>query len=469
MKIMLTTPPAQTEIHSGMPKIFYDLRGVHPPMGLLYISSYLKKKKGIKNVSVYDIRGDRDGFKQAIKKIKNFSPDIIGVQMFTMTASDVVKFLKSIKKMDSSIKTIVGGAHPTIFPKETISLNCVDYIILGEGERAFSNLVKNIEKGNPYPKIKSVGFKNGEEIYLNRESNKINDLDSIPLVDRSVLNLEKYKSSFSCDKRITSIVTSRGCPYNCIFCAKFQKKFRAHSPEYVVNDIEQSLELGIEEIFVVDDTFSLDLSRAKKICRLIIERKLDFNWYISTRVDTVDKELLQLLNRAGCKQINYGIESGSQKIIDNLNKGIDLEKAKETIRKTKEAGIQVLCYFMIGLPGETSKELNETRKFIKEADIDFVRFSVTTLEPATKLYSMALNRGVLKKDIWLEFAKNPTGDIEVPVWDENFSKEELNNFLAEFSKKHYLNPKFLIKSLLDVRSPKELIYGLISFFKLLKL
>ena len=467
---MLATPPNETEIHSGIPKIFYDLRGVHSPMGLLYIASYLKKKRKEKDkIEIYDISGEGDSLKEAIEKIKEFSPDIFGIQMFTMTAPNVLEILKAIKKTDKKIKTVVGGPHPTVFPEETLDQENVDYIVLGEGEIPFQRLIESFSRKDFYPKIEATGFKKDGKYHLSNELNKVDNPDSVPVVDRGLLNLENYQSSFAAGKKITSLVTSRGCPYNCIFCAKFESQFRAHSAEYVVKDIESALKLGIEEIFVVDDTFSLDLERAKEICRLIIEKKLNFDWYINTRINSVDEELLVLLKKAGCRQINYGIESGSQKIIDALNKNIDLERAKEVIRATKKAGIQTLCYFMIGLPGETMKEIDETRKFIKEAAPDYVRFSVTTLEPSTKLYEMALKKGIVDKDVWTEFAECPSEKFKVPVWEENFTEEELNQLLSDLSKEHYLKPSFLIKNALRVRSPKELFSGFLSFLKILKL
>lgn len=469
MRILLITPPQDKNIQAGVPGVFYDLRGIHPPMGLLYIESFLSDRTDDHNVQIYDIYGESDSEEIALKKIKRINPDLVAVQMLTFSAPNTTSFLSKLKAMNSSIITVVGGPHPTIYPEKTASLPMVDYAILGEGEIPFYKLVENIKSGNRHPKIKAVAYKIKDSHYINKDLNVLDDVDKIPPVDRRLLNLDNYRCSFSGDKKITSLATSRGCPYSCVFCAEFEDNFRTHSPEYVLKDIKDSVELGIEEIFVVDDAFSLNIKRAKNICRLIINENLDFDWYINTRVDAVDEELLRLLKKAGCKQINYGIESGSQRIINNLNKGIDLQEAEEAIRKTKEAEIDVLCYFMIGSPGETIKDIKKTKEFIKRSDPDFVRFSLTTIEPCTQLYQMALDRGILDQDVWSEFATKPTKNFEVPIWNENFTKEELNEMLISISKKHYTRPKFILKNLMKIRSWNDFKKGLSSFIKIVKM
>ena len=453
MKVLLVNPPANKTIHASIPEQFYEFRGTHPPLGLLYLASYLQKKKPECEIKVYDMEAEKNSPAQLEEKIKEFSPDVVGVQVFSLTILNALDVLRAVKKLNKEIITVVGGPHLALYPVETISFENIDYGIIGEGEITLYELVDAIEKKQQdFSKICGLAYKLGGQVIINEKRQEIENLDEIPLIDRSLLKIERYSSYFTYGKKNTNIATSRGCPYDCIFCCKTSSNFRPHSVKYVLADIKNCLNLKIKEIFAVDDTFSLDIERAKEICREIIDQKLDFDWYINTRINTVDDELLCLLKKAGCRQINYGIESGSQKILDGLKKNINVSEAKKRVRATQKAGIKTLCYFMIGLPGETKKELNLTIQFIKETKPSFVRFSVTTLNPGTELYRLGLKKGIIKQDVWRNFAKNPREDFTVPVWTEHFSREELYGLFISISKKYYLSPNYVIRSALDINN-----------------
>lgn len=453
MKVLLINPPADKTIRASIPEQFYDFRGTHPPLGLLYLASYLQKKKPDCEIKVYDMEAEKKSLIQLEDIIKEFGPSVVGVQVFSLTILNALDVLRTVKGLNKKIITVVGGPHVALYPVETVSFADIDYAIMGEGEITFYELVDAIEKKcRDFSKICGLAYKLGERVIVNKKGWEIENLDEIPLINRSLLPTGKYSSYFSYGKKSTNIATSRGCPYNCIFCCKTSPNFRTHSVQYVLADIKNCLDLGAKEIFAVDDTFSLDTERAKEICRAIIKQRLDFAWYINTRINTVDDELLCLLKKAGCQQINYGIESGSQKILDGLKKNINISQAKERVRATQKRGIKTLCYFMIGLPGETEKELGLTIRFIKETRPSFVRFSVTTLNPGTELYRLGLEKGIIKQDVWRNFAKNPGEDFAVPVWTEHFSREELYNLFISISKRYYLSPNYLAKSALDIKN-----------------
>jgi anaerobic magnesium-protoporphyrin IX monomethyl ester cyclase len=470
MKILLINPPTNESAYSSVPKEFYKLRGQHPPLGLLYIASYLLQKKPDYKIEVCDLDSEKNPFDLLKNRMKNFNPDIVGIQILSMLAPNAIEILKIVKKESKETITVAGGVHSTLFPKETVSSEYVDYVVTGEGEVTFYELVDYIENGNRnISKIDGLVYKKSSKIILNKERIEIKNIDDFPLIDRRMLNLERYKSFFSHNKMSTSIITSRGCPYSCIFCFNPHKNFRAHSSEYVLKDIKNCLDAGIKEIFVVDDTFSIDLNRAKKICHLIIKEKLNFRWYINTRINTVDRELLYLLKIAGCQQINYGIESASQRTVDFLQKKIDMKEAKEIIKMTKKAGIETLCYFMLGLPRETKEEIELTMKFIREIKPDFVRFSVTTLDPGTKLFNLAVKENMVDKNIWKDFAYNPVSSFEAPVWSENFTKEELEKLLITLSKKYYFSLGYIIKNIFKTKNWLNLKENIEIFFQLLKM
>jgi radical SAM superfamily enzyme YgiQ (UPF0313 family) len=252
-------------------------------------------------------------------------------------------------------------------------------------------------------------------------------------------------------------MTSRGCPYRCLFCDRphLGKKFRARSAINVVDEIEECVKKGIGEFIFYDDTFTIDRQRVFDICDEILRRKLDIMWDIRTRVDNVDKVLLERLKAAGCARIHYGVESGNPEILKVLRKGITIEQVERAFKLTKEAGIATLAYFMIGSPGETRSQILETIKFARKLAPDFVHFSIATPYPATPLYQIGLEGGQLKNDYWREFARNPTSDFVPELWEEKMSGQELLGLLKYTYKSFYIRPGYIIKETLSVKSWAE--------------
>jgi radical SAM superfamily enzyme YgiQ (UPF0313 family) len=213
--------------------------------------------------------------------------------------------------------------------------------------------------------------------------------------------------------------------------------------------------MGINDFLFYDDTFSVNKKRVLDICNEIVKRKLDISWDIRTRVDTVDEEVIKHLRMAGCQGIHYGIEAGSKKIMNILNKGISIEQSKKVFDLTRKYKIPILAYFMIGNPSETLEDIYKTFKVIKYLNPDYLHMTVFTPFPGTQIYFDGLKKGIITKDYWREFAKNPTYDFIPPHWDEIFSREELNGFLVQGYKSFYLRPSYLLKRIVNVRSFTE--------------
>ena len=197
---------------------------------------------------------------------------------------------------------------------------------------------------------------------------------------------------------VTTIFTSRGCPFKCAFCDRphLGKRFRKRSAINVVDELESCVKIGISEFLFYDDTFSIDKERVIEICKEIKKRGLKIGWDIRTRIDTVDAEIIQQLKSAGCQGIHYGIEAGTSKVLRNLKKGINIEQAKVVFKKTKKYGVRVLAYFMIGNPGETAEDIEITFQVMKDLNPDYVHLTILTPFPGTEIYSNALERGVIK-------------------------------------------------------------------------
>lgn len=440
------------------PSFIDEERGFNPPLGILYLAAYLLKYSK-HEVMVIDSVADGLSYKELLSQIKAFAPDIVGITAMTLTLIDVLKAAQLIKKFLPQVKIIAGGPHPTIYPEETLNLGCIDYVVMGEGEKVFLNLVNSLTKGDLFPQIKGLAYKAEDTSIKNfGMAEYILDLDGLPHPARHLTQYKKYYSILTRNRPITTMITSRGCPFNCAFCNRphMGSKFRARSADNMISEFIECLNLGIKEFLIYDDTFTIDRHRVMELCEKIVKNSLSFPWDIRTRIDTVDEKMLTLLKKAGCVRIHYGVESGCNKVLKELNKGIVVEQAEEVFRKTKEKGISTLAYFMIGCPSETEEDVFETIKLLKRLKADFVHITIFTPFPATELYLRALREKVIERDYWKEFAVSPNRDVKIYYWEKDLSKEKMILLLKKAYRSFYGRPQYLLKSFFTIRSLREL-------------
>lgn len=469
MKILLISPPFLNTLSSCQPKILEEGIEFLPPLGLMYIAGYLREKTNHK-VEILDCQVKNLDYKQIAQEVRKRRPDVVGVTAMTFTIIDVIETAKAIKKVNPEIKIILGGPHVNIYPEETMRTKEIDFLVFGEGEEPFKEILDNLNNVKKLYNIKGIVFRDGKKIVNTGFRPLLQNLDKMPPPARDLTPLKDYASVLSGSGLVTTMFTSRGCPYKCLFCDRphLGKNFRAHSAEYVVREMQSCKDMGIDEIMIYDDTFTVDRQRVIDICEAVLKNNLKINWDVRARVNTVDEELLNLMERAGCKRIHYGVEAGTQKILNVLRKGITLEMTEKAFYLTKKAGIQTLGYFMLGSPEETREDIQETIKFIKKISPDFIHVSITTPFPATDLYFRALKEGVIKSDVWREFAKNPTPDFVAPIWEKELSREELFSLFKKIYKEFYFRPNFIAKRILQLKSFKELKNKAIAALRLLK-
>lgn len=470
MKILFINPPAKDIIASIMPKELEEGLDFMPPLGIMYVAAFVEKNTDYQ-VEILDAQVEQLDYSQLKKEIKTRNPDIIGMTVLTFTLLDVLKTARLAKEISPKIKIVLGGPHANIYPGETISLPNIDFLVLGEGERVIKELLDNINQPDKLVKIKGLVFKNEDQIINTGQPDFIDDLDALPFPARHLTPYKKYFSIISSNVPVTTMFTSRGCPYQCLFCDRPQlgKNFRARSADNVVDEIQLCEKMGIKEIFVYDDTFAVDRQRVIDICDGIKKREIDIVWDIRTRVNTVDKELLQKLKEAGCQRIHYGIEAGTQKILKILNKGITIEQVKTAFELTKKAGIQAAGYFMLGSPDETREDIKETINLLKKINPDYIHVSITTPYPATGLYQVAKDRQVIIGDPWQKFAQDPKPGFIPPIWEKELSREELNDLLKKSYRSFYLRPSFIFRQIAKLKSPQELFRKAKAAFNLLKI
>jgi len=470
MNILLINPPAENELVGNNPPLIDEERGYNPPLGLLYIAAYLGKHSDHK-VEVLDTQVEKMGYDELEAAVAEKKPDVVGITTMTFTLIDAIKTVQIVKRVDKGIRVVLGGPHVHLYPNETIDLPGVDYLVLGEGEVAFAQLIESLDDTERLEKMIGLIFKVNGSVVNTGIRDMIDNLDELPFPARHLTPYWRYSSLLAKRMPITTMFTSRGCPYRCAFCDRphLGKKFRARSAGNVVDEMEECVNIGIHEFLIYDDTFTIDRQRVFDICDEIIRRKLDIGWDIRARVDTGTKDMLKRLREANCERIHYGVEAGTDRILKVLRKGITLEQARNALKMTKEVGISTLAYFMIGSPTETREEILQTIEFAQELDPDFVHITILTPFPATPIYRKGLEEGVFESDFWREFATSPTQGFEPEYWEENLSREELLELVAYAYKSFYARPRYVIKELAQVRSLDEFMRKVKAGLKVLRL
>lgn len=356
--------------------------GKAPPLGLAYIGSMLETH-GVK-VRIVDVAtGER-------LEIADFG--IIGIHCHSSAHfPSVLKIATNVKRMIPDVQVVIGGIFPTFYYRQILKYNCIDIVVLGEGEHAMLELASAGER-SLLRNVNGIAYREEGKSFVTQARLPISDLDSLPLPARHLLPMNEYGIQKG------NLTSSRGCPWSCIFCsasAFYGRRFRCHSPTRVVDEMEHLMKQYSPDLLTfVDDLFTYNKDRVSMISDLIRERGLNVKWVCNSRVDTVDEQLLKKMNDSGCIGIFFGIESASQQIINTSKKRFKIDQAKKAIRWAKQSGIEVTASFTIGLPGETQKSINQTLNFIKETRPDNVSVGILVPYLGTEVHKRMKEFGI---------------------------------------------------------------------------
>lgn len=370
------------------------------------------------------------------RRIENFNPDFVGISAMTPSTPSAYKVANTVKDFDSDINVILGGAHPTLLPERTMEeCAAVDIVVRGEGEETIRELIK----ARDLTDVKGITYRKDSKIVHNDPREPIMDLDKLPFPAYDMIPMERYKIG---GVKYSTVMTSRGCPFNCTFCSSSKicgKIWRGKSPERVVEQLNVlTNEFDVHEIEFIDDTFTLNKERAVSICDLIVKENLDVSWSCSSRVDIIDKSLVQKLKEAGCHTVYMGIESGVQEILDRLKKGITLEQVKNAVSLTKKAGLTIVGSFIVGIPGETKKQMKKTIKFAKELNLTLAQFTVFTPYPGTEAWDIAKKNDLISTQDWSKFST-----LEPVMKHSEMSEGEMSSFLTKAYISYYFRPSYI--------------------------
>jgi radical SAM superfamily enzyme YgiQ (UPF0313 family) len=422
MKILLVDPP------------FYRFIGYYNryfPLGLAYIATVLREEGH--EVLIYDadcnenpskmdftrledsyplylksLNDDNHYIWQEMREIvRDFQPDLIGISIWTTFAASAFKIASICKQYDKNLPVVMGGPHISIKHEEVLEI-CpdVDFLVRGEGEETFLELVRAVRakwgnKNATFNDIKGISYKKNGKIIHNSPREFIKDLDSIPFPARDLLlNKNSYNS-----EDMGLLMTSRGCPYNCSYCATsiWQRKIRYRSVDNIIEEIKLIIDkYSTRQFTFKDDSFTVDKKIVIELCDRLIREKIKVNWDCNTRVNLVDEELLKKMKKAGCNSIKVGIETGSERISKLMNKKISFEQCRKAAKLFREAGIHWTGYFMMGLPSETKEEVYQTLQFMKELKPDYASLSVYEPFPGTELFEIGIEKGLVQNKRTLE-------------------------------------------------------------------
>ena len=359
-----------------------------PPLGLACVGGALRAAGH--EVRVIDAAVEPHWEARLGEVLSGWRPRAVGISASTAMLKHALDLAGRTKAADPGITVVLGGVHATLFPGEVLREGMIDLAVHGEGEQTAVELFAAVARSEPLHTIAGIAFRDGNGPRVNGRRPPIPDLDDLPLPAYDLLPMRLYSTPYSAAGAVTSMVTSRGCPYPCTFCDAFVvhgRKYRAQSPERIVTEIRHLVhEFGIREVLFKDSEFALERRRVEGFCDLMIRGGPPVTWTCSTRVNCVDGPLLRKMAAAGCRVIQFGIESADPAVLDALKKGITLENVREAFQSARAAGIETVANLMVGSPGETRDSIEATRRLVREIRPDHLNVQVLVPYPGTELH-----------------------------------------------------------------------------------
>jgi len=409
------------------------------------------------------------GFNALPGMIRDYSPNLVGISFMTSQYQYAMECFRAARKGSPNALTVAGGVHASALPREVLLENRdIDFAIVGEGEQTLAELSECLGGGPAaWRKIRGLVFRDEEDIVFNPPRPLIADLDDLPIPLWEELSKVRYMDipvGLGKEVEVFPLLTGRGCPNMCNFCASgviFHRKLRLRSVGKVFEEMAVLYrDYGARHFNFLDDTLTIHRDRLIELCERISKAGWDVEWRCTARVNTVDTKLLSTMKRAGCRLVAYGVESGDQQILKNIRKNINLSQVQEAFRMTREAGLLSMGLFMVGNLGETWASVNRTIEFIRTLDADFVSCSILTPYPGTEIYEIVRKRGLLQEGGWDQFVPTPHSlrDFKPLISTEEMSPEEIlkayyavirsfarSKIYRSYGKVFYLNPLFYQK------------------------
>ena len=431
MKITLVNPPYPPNAHSHPPFI---------PLGLAYLGAVAEQAGH--SVTVIDCQGERLNYESFRQRIAGVPSDVVGVTSTTLLYNSAKTIMEVAKEVHPNAVNMIGGSHVSFWDENALKeTKAFDLIVRKEGELTFLELLDRIQANKGFEDVLGTTVRTKNGIQRNEDRPFLHDLDSLPSPAYHLLPLDSYHRM---GKTIFPIVTSRGCVQWCDFCSTvrmFGRGYRVRSPKKVVDDMEMlHSKYGESQFTFYDDAFTINRNHTLEMCADIKARRLDVEWDCETRVDAVDKELLEKMRDAGCITIWFGVESGSEKILDKMHKKINREQVREAFKMAQKAGMMTIASAVIGFPGETEETALETINFINSLNPDDIGCYIATPYPGTPMYEEVIKNG------WLRVTDFNKYDTATPTFETPYlSMDRLREIKYKAHQKFYLRPRYVLK------------------------
>jgi len=450
--VLLINPTFNVHEHYGK---LSDAASLLLPVSLLYLGGMLEAQ-GVP-VRIMDGQCDDLSEPSLLRMIEEMKPAFVGITMLTPTSFDAHKIAAIVKAHHPNMFVLAGGTHPTVLPEEVMEDRNIDVIAISEAEHTLIelyNILSNSRDRNALRDVAGIWYRDGEEIVKTADRPLFSDLDKLPLPMWHGVKMDLYHqvpdSSFARPMRV--MMSSRGCPFKCIFCSARQVsgfKYRAHSAERVVEEMEILVnKYNARQIIFLDDNFIISKKRVFEICELIMKKGYHKKlvWTAAGRADEVNEPLLKAMKDAGCKMISFGIESGSPRLLELMKKGEKKEHIEKAVAMARKAGLKTRGTLILGFPTETREESIETIEFAKRLGLDFAKFSLATPYPGTALYNIAKERGLITGKDWSRFNSQAGYSTYDPVFiPEGRTASEMKELQRLATKEFYLRPRQIME------------------------
>jgi len=453
-KVLFIVPFSSEHAHftgkENIDNVKQEIR-VYPYLGVCYLISGLENQDY--DVELIDAPAENLNMDGLIKKVKEIDPKIVGLTITTFQLNAAYRIVNAVKQAVPSAKIILGGVHINHSPEDFKYFNA-DYGLRGDCEFTIKELVEDILKKKSAKKIKGIVYKEKNKLVIT-EPSIINDIDSIKHPDRTKLNKKKYIYPLF-NRSFTTIISSRGCPYKCVYCGlPYNRQYKKRNIKDIIEELKTIESLGYGYVSFSDDIFTLDRQRVIEICKEIKKNNFKFKWGCSTRIDRVDYELLKIMKDSGCIDIRFGIESGNERVRKEIiHKEISDEQCIKAINASKKAGLVVTGFFLFGHPNETFKEMLDTAEFPKKLNLDFISIGIVIPIPNSETFFYALKEKKLDKTIWRDVI---LGKKELPFYNpRDISVEKMKKLLAKSIRSFYLRPKYILNQMISVKNMSDL-------------
>ncbi len=450
MKVLLINPPTVNSMKTSQGYFSMSEINFFPPINLMYLATTLNQQGN--TVKILDADIEKKDYAMIAEQALLEKPDIVGVTAFTLNFYDCMETIQHIKRVLPDVIVCTGGPHIKYFAKETIEHPEIDYVLLGDAEHSFPELLRALETKQDISSVKGVMYKKDKEVIATGPPNTIKDLDTLPFPSIESIDYMKYHSAIGNSRPVAMIIGSRGCPYQCTFCQSANTGYRMRSTKSMLDEIKYYLDHGIDEFMFYDDTFNITAQRVIDFSKGVLERGYTIRWSFRGRIDNVNEEMFRVAKESGLILFSYGVEDATNEGLTEVKRRQTLEQVHSGTALAKKYKVPISINFIIGLPAHKTKD-DATRiiKLAKKLRPDYCQLSIFIPHVGTGLYYEGVKRGILDESFWKNYAENPYKDAYIPFWEEHLTKEDLGQLIKEAYTTFYFDPWYMLQTLRNVK------------------